>query len=448
MKKVFRLRVPAAVMVGLMVLFSATASAWAATDSVELSFSVTGEEPPSFSSPELEAGAFQTGANAFTLTLANPSTGKDYQATGVQLTLSGAAEGDVLLAKEETSGAWSTLNLAAIGQDLATELIPTGALSRGSSTGLNLRLTLAAPLRGKTIGIKAVAFDRSVEPSQSIAGAEKSFSLKVEGPTVTLGPTLPAGSPPTFGEGQEVRVDFTLHNPTAGEYQNLGLHLTLTGVPESVPLSGSSALNIVRADGDGLQPVQLERDASGNINVVVAPPEGLALGPGGSAVVTLMITWPAGSAGTYAWSTSLVQSLPAGGTWPVATDPQGSFAVAAANPAVELSTDRPGFGAIPVGAWSAPVELTLTNTGNVAEALFISGSNTADGKYLIGQHFYVRALTPGGQELYLNSGWQKIPVPPLLPQESLKINLFLKPLRPEMVSGTYRITIRVDAQKA
>jgi hypothetical protein len=435
-------------MVGLMVLFSATASASAATDSVELSFSVTSEEPPSFSSPELEAGALQTGANAFTLILANPSTGKDYQATGVQLTLSGAAEGDVLLEKEETGGTWSTLSLAAIGQDLATELIPTGALTRGSSTGLNLRLTLAAPLRGRTIGIKAVAFDRSVEPSQPIAGAEKSFSVEVKGPAVTLGPTLPSGSPPTFGEGQEAVVDLTLQNPTEDDYQNLSLCLTLSGVPESVPLSGTGALKIVQADGDSLQPVQLERDASGNIKVIVDPPEGLVLGAGESRVITLNITWPAASAGTYTWSTTLLERLPAGGDWPVAVDTQGEFTVVAVNPAARLSTNRSGFGAIPVGAWSAPLELTITNTGNVAVNLLISCSDTADGKYKVGQDFYVKARTPGGQEILLNSGWQKITGNPLLPQDSLKISLFLKPVQSAMVSGTYQIAIKVDAQKA
>ncbi|MGB9826102.1 MAG: hypothetical protein ACPLRU_05460, partial [Desulfofundulus sp.] len=416
--------------------------------SAQLSFSVIGEEPPFFSSPELEAGAFQTGVNNFALTLVNPATGKDYQDTGVQLTLSAVAGDEVLLEKEEADGSWSALSLAAIEQDLATELIPTGPLTRGSSTALKLRLTLAAPLRGRTIEIKAVAFERSVESSRAITGAEKSFSLTVQGPAVTLGPTLPAGSPPTFGESQGATVDFTLDNPTAAEYQNLSFCLTLSGVPTSVPLSGPGALEIVQVEGSSLLPVQLERDASGNIKATVIPAEGLTLGAGAKKVLTLKITWPTASAGTYTWSTALTQRITAGSDWAVAVDSQGSFAVAAANPTVQLSTDRPGFGAVPLNAWSTPVNLTVTNTGNVVAKLLISCSNTADGKYKAAQDFYVRARMPDGKDLYLSGAWQSLPVASFLPGESFKIELSLKPLRPEMVSGTYQITITVDAQKA
>ncbi|HHV57643.1 MAG TPA: hypothetical protein GXX50_07770 [Firmicutes bacterium] len=443
-------RAPALVLAVFLALVFPT-PALAAVESLDFTFTVAGAEPPVFSSDELAGGELATGANDFTLTLCNPEAGEDYAAVAVRLELSGAGGRDaVRLAWEETPGQWVELSLDQQGDALVSDFLPAGALARGDMQAFHLRLTLGGNLRDAALTLTAAAYDASGAAPAAIAGAATSFGLAVKGPATTLGPTVPDGSPPAFGVEQTVAVDFTLSNAAAAGYENLGVRLTLSGVPADVALTGPEALTLSMEAGGEWETVALTRSVNGDIGADLIPAAGLALAPGARLTLPLKLRWPAGSAGTYTWSATIVANPGAADEWTLARDDLGSIQVLTVNVTCVLSADRLDFGLVPVGtSWSNPVQVTVTNTGNVAEQFNIKATAAA-GAYQPGEDFYVlMRYDNGSRELLLNRSFQLLSqLEPLAPGASTTFELRLRAKAGAMPPGTYHFTLAVESQPA
>ncbi|HHY91766.1 MAG TPA: hypothetical protein GX511_00320, partial [Firmicutes bacterium] len=181
----------------LALLFSAPTLA--ATDSLDLTFSVTSAAPPVFSSEKLAAGVLTTGVNEVALSLSNPSAGNEYAETEVELVLAAVPDQGVARLERKTGDAWTLVDPVETPAGLSYALADTGPLAPGGGLTLELRLTLSGEFRGTTPALTAQVYQVSGETKLLIAGAEKTFALAVQGPETALGPTVPEGNPPVFG---------------------------------------------------------------------------------------------------------------------------------------------------------------------------------------------------------------------------------------------------------